>query len=381
MHIRIGCENFFPIGLYHGMAHLGFEYSPNAIRFGSDDIEHVRDVFKQTAEAGFNCVRYIPWHGYDAKRDAKVLDVAEEYGLKLWTSAQVCLDRPKWLIEHPALLMWELADEPVWRNLDPSTYIETYKKIKAIDKDHMVWINQAPQDSLLELRKFNDACDVSGIDIYPYYPEEDQGHFVNREISMIGDYMEWMHSAVDYSKPVIMVLQGFYILTNLGTIRPTYEELRFMVYDAIVHQCAGIVFFGTTKTYGGGNWRALFPVLDEVNALQDILVLEDACCNVFPFVLNRADKPIKLCMKRVGNDVYLIAVNRSGERADVRFEGIDWTLGNELTVLFENRKVTVDTEHGTFVDRLRGYEVHIYSTTSKNDKTIDFERRLSSLER
>jgi hypothetical protein len=374
MLMNVAGKPFFPIGLFDAQVHIGYEFSPNSARLNAESVDNLLPLFQEIKKCGFNSIRYSPWYGYRKERDMRVMEIAEEVGIKVWIAPR--LDEPvfDWLVDHPKFVMWELMDEPVWNKCDYDMLLDKYMQIKTVDLAHPVWINHAPRNSLVDIRRFNNACDVTGIDIYPYY-KMDQGHFSNKDITVVGDYARWMHTSVNHSKPVIMVLQGYLQNVNLGPMRPTYEELRFMVYDSIVNRCAGIVFFGTSGPYGGSNWDAVIPIVRELSMLESVLLSEELPLLVYAWPLNRPDCKVQMLMKKYDDEVYIIAVNRSSSTVDVRFEGVDWTDKSDMRVLFENRAVSIDKINGAFSDRFRGFDVHIYTTSAIQDElgTSEFE--------
>lgn len=380
MLMNVAGKPFFPVGLFDAQVHIGYDFGPDSARLNIEDVDNLLPLFQEIKDCGFNIMRYSPWYGYQKERDIRVMDVAQEAGIKVWIAPKLDEPVPHWIAEHPQFVMWEIMDEPVWKKYDYDVILARYEQIKAIDSVRPVWMNHAPRNTLVDIRRFNNACDVTGVDIYPYY-KIDQGHFSNKDITVVGDYACWMHTSVNHSKPVIMVLQGYRQQVNLGRMRPTYEELRFMVYDSIVHRCAGIVFFGTSGMYGGSNLDAVIPIVRELSILEEVLLSKDLPLLVYAWPLNRPDCDVRMVMKEYDDEVYIIAVNRSPGIVDVRFEGVDWTDTSNICVLFENRRISIDKTNGTFSDRFRGFEVHIYSTTSKKDTTIDFGRGLSYLNR
>jgi hypothetical protein len=375
MLMNVAGKPFFPIGLFDAQVHIGYEFSPDSARLNAESVDNLLPLFQEIKKCGFNSIRYSPWYGYRKERDMRVMEIAEEAGIKVWIAPR--LDEPvfDWLVDHPQFVMWELMDEPVWNKCDYDMLLDKYMRIKTVDLTHPVWINHAPRNSLVDIRRFNNACDVTGIDIYPYY-KMDQGHFSNKDITVVGDYARWMHTSVNHSKPVIMVLQGYLQNVNLGHMRPIYEELRFMVYDSIVNRCAGIAFFGTSGPYGGSNWDAVIPIVRELSILESVLLSEELPLLVYAWPLNRPDCKVQMLMKRHDDEVYIIAVNRSSSTVDVRFEGVDWTDKSDMRVLFENRAVSIDKINGAFSDRFRGFDVHIYTTSVIQDELGTSEFKL-----
>ena len=112
--------------------------------------------------------------------------------------------------DHPGLGVWKGADKPQWGKEPVAPLVRAYDIIHEEDPNHPVWIVQAPRGSVEELRPYNAAYDIGGVDIYPIgYPPG--GHVVaaepNKRISMVGDYTRKMLRVVDGRKPIWLTLQ------------------------------------------------------------------------------------------------------------------------------------------------------------------------------
>ena len=144
----------------------------------------------------------------------------------------------------------EAADEPQWGKEPVAPLVRAYDIIHEEDPNHPVWIVQAPRGSVEELRPYNAAYDIGGVDIYPIgYPPG--GHVVaaepNKRISMVGDYTRKMLRVVDGRKPIWLTLQIAWsgVARPGKTLRfPTFPEQRFMTYEAIINGARGLVYFG-----------------------------------------------------------------------------------------------------------------------------------------
>jgi hypothetical protein len=358
--ILVNGKPFFPIAIYDGMRHLGVEYSATAPQFAEGDVANKLSILQRMSGAGFNSMRYIPWHGYKYLRDTLFMDMAYSQGIMCWTSIPNNQSTVAWIAQHKGLLMWEIADEPVWQEMEFGPLLRKYETVRDWDPVHSVWMNHAPQNELEEITKYNQACDITGVDIYPFYPIK-QHHFPNTEISVVGEYTEWILESVNYEKPAIVVLQGYGLNDEFGQMRPTVHELRFMVYNCIVKGAAGIVFFGTSGMYDGSNWSSVTKVTEELAKLHDVL----AVTSVMPY---DAVGPVEYLIKQLNSEIYIVAVNTSRGKVKVVFS-LPLLQGNlqRLSVLFEDRSVYVDSSEGTFSDWFDGFGVHVYSTKRSLD--------------
>ena len=200
--------------------------------------------------------------------------------------------------EQAADAIWQkLGTEPPTRGQNLSESYEKslklcdgmcdgYAFLKQLDANHPIWMNHAPRNSPADLKRFGAAADIAGCDIYPV-PEYIGGHsdLMDRSLSAAGAYTTIMQQSAP-SKPVWMVLQGFgwADLDPNATEesckknpRPTFEESRFMAYDAIVHGARGILYWGTAYIEKDSPlWKNLLKLVRELADLQPVLSARDA---------------------------------------------------------------------------------------------------------
>ncbi len=175
--------------------------------------------------------------------------------------------------DHPSLLIWEISDEPAftWNSPDyrvsPQQMLESYQVIKQEDPEHLVYTNHGPVNLISTLKKYNPSTDIIACDVYPVIPHgikptyalfDDglQGDLLNPYISQVGNYVDKMLEVGEGKKPLFMVLQGFsWEMLKKEAERnpemilyPTYEQSRFMAYQAIVGGAVGINYWGTSYT-------------------------------------------------------------------------------------------------------------------------------------
>jgi hypothetical protein len=206
----------------------------------------------------------------------------------------------------PALLAYEGVDEP--RNpyrganwIRPDGLIRAYQRIKSLDAQHPVVINQAPRSPVADLIPYRPAFDITSADIYPVsYPPQVHSDLPNKDINVVGEMTRKTHQAAG-TKPFWMVLQ----IAFSGNIRtqsnpdivprlPSLTQERFMAYQAIVNGARGLFFFGGHLTAvmtpgdaaSGWNWtfwrRVLRPVVSELASadLQPALVAPTVAAGV-----------------------------------------------------------------------------------------------------
>jgi len=161
-----------------------------------------------------------------------------------------------------------------------------YGAIRRLDQ-RPVWMNFAPRNTIEDMRRYAEAADIVGCDIYPVpvTPPQDHSDLANRRLSCVGDYTERFRQ-VGGKRAVWMVLQGFGwrdlnkppadAPKDTGR-RPTRAETRFMLYDAIVHRARAVLYWGCNYAQEPPDlWRELCAVVREAADLGEIWAARDA---------------------------------------------------------------------------------------------------------
>ena len=344
--------------------------------------------FKTLASNGYNYVRVS---------DASEMEAAHTNGMYTWIYTRSIsknnevedINRIGAFVnefkDHPALLFWEIEDEPAftWNSAEPrimpEQMQETYDFIKKSDPEHLIITNHGPVNLIATLQKYNSSTDLVACDVYPVipqgikpsyalYPDGLQGDLLNPYISQVGEYVDKMKKVVHNSKPVFMVLQGFSweMLKDESkrdtsmVLYPTYEESRFMAYNAIVHGANGIIYWGTNYTPQPSDFMDdLNRVTKELAEMQEVLATRSIGLNIkkeYHELMYSIDTGVEIMIKKVKGKIYMLAVNSDRNPVKVTFSGLDKF--NEITVLQEEREVAINK--GKFTDYYEPFDVHIY---------------------
>ncbi|MFB3825148.1 MAG: hypothetical protein ACE15B_00215 [Bryobacteraceae bacterium] len=325
---------------------------PEAMR----QIGHMLD---RSAETGLLCAVYVP--GVSATDDRNEADLRRVIAK---------------FKDHRGLGFWKGVDEPEWGKTPVEKVQRFYDVVKSLDKSHPVWITQAPRGTIESLKRYDPAYDVGAIDIYPVgYPPGMHSHLPNKNLSVVGDYAQWMREISGPAKPFWMVLQICWSgVVNPGkTLRfPTFPQERYMAYQSIINGARGLLFFGGNVAPGlndrdkplGWNWtyyeRVLKPVLDELkpgSPLHPALIAPDSKIQL---KAEGADD-IEFLVREAGSRVFVLAAKREGATAEVKFSGLPAGLKFERTLYEEPRKPKVF--EGGFSDWFGPNEAHAYSFT------------------
>lgn len=274
---------------------------------------------------------------------------------------------------HPALGYWKGSDEPEWGKVPVSGVKRYYDIVHQTDPKHPVWITQAPRGTIESLKAYDPAYDVVAIDIYPVsYPPGLHSHLPNKNISVTGDYVNWLQQITERKKPIWMVLQiCFSGVTNPGrTLRfPTFAEERYMSYQSIIGGARGLLYFGgnveaclnSRDKPLGWNWHfyeaVLRPLLEEFRPGSPVYPALVAANSKLPVRVEGADD-IEYCVRESGNQIFLLASKREGSTVKVTFRGLPENLSTGDLLFEEPRKVTAAS--GSFSDWFGPNEVHVY---------------------
>ena len=253
--------------------------------------------------------------------------------------------------------------------------------VKSIDPKHPVWLNHAPRNSLKSLSYFNRAADIAGCDIYPV--PQDQGHsdFYAPFPPAVGAYTRRMREAAP-GKSCAMVLQGFGWRDLFEKMRnekpaafgrrPSFQETRFMAYDAIVNGANMVLYWGTSTIEKDSLlWKDLMVVARELKALQPALAAPDQ--KTLDVVLEETGgsldgKGILTLLKKVEDDYVLIVVNETQFPAVFTITGLPKALdGRLLYPVGGPFGQTFGVEKGSFQYGLRPFDVGVYATSKRFD--------------
>jgi hypothetical protein len=373
------------------------------------------DGWAEVANGGVNFIRtrLIQWdlQQIDAQvaQEKTILDAAAAKGLHCGlqlgaianlpatsgsANEQILTKIANGLKSHPALGVYFGVDEPANPN-QPQTVpaaglIRAYQKLKALDPDHPVFINQAPLGTVASLTPYRPAFDLTGADIYPVsYPPGVHSDLPNKDISVVGDVTRKMVTAGG-GKPVWMTLQIAWSGVIQNTSHPdnvprfpTLHDERFMAYQAIVAGARGLDFFGGQFTTVmrprdaqlGWNWffwqTVLHPLLAELTstAVGPALVAQNA-----PTQVTATAGDVELVTRKDGRTLYVIAVRRSPtttnkvafagipprvSRGEVMFEYVQRPLSPPVDPTKQAfRLITV--ANGGFQDWFGPHDVHVY---------------------
>jgi len=245
-----------------------------------------------------------------------------------------------------------------------------YTYLKGLDTRHVVWMNHAPRNSIAQRAAFNKAADITGCDIYPVpmYRTE-HSDLSDRSLASVGSYTRLMQAAAP-EKPVWMVLQGF-AWKELGERKndpeadkmrhPSYEETRFMAYDAIVNGARGVLYWGTAYTDRTAPfWPDLLKVVRELADLSPVLASPEANLSItvtYEETWGSMDRAVRVLPKQTKDGVYLIVVNEWQDPLVYTLDGL--SVLNGTTFTDETTAASATVKNGKLTLNIQPFGVHV----------------------
>lgn len=267
---------------------------------------------------------------------------------------------------EPKVSGWHDQVEILNRNLATGCGI-----VRRLDPGRPIWFNHAPRNGLVDLQKINAHADIAGCDIYPVplHPDLVHSDMIERDLPAAGAYTRRMAAAAP-GKPVWMVLQGF----GWGDLheskpaetftRPTYQQSRYMAYDAIVHGARGILYYGTRHVRDVEEdspfWQDLRRVVRELADLESQLAAPawdlDLRIDYAPTSASR-DRGVCFASRGDKQDGIIILVNEHASGFAFDLHGLDNLEGRALTIVDHWERPMV--ENGAIRFGLRGHSVAV----------------------
>ena len=330
-------KKFFPIGVY--------------------STEFTEFSFAKYHKLGFNTILY---RSSNVASIRLVLNKASKYNLKVITS-YIRGKNAHETTQHSGFLGYHNTDEPAWCGADMQILRNDYDEMRVYDPYHPVWMNHAPRNTIKTLKKYNEACDISGVDIYPVPAGKSVGghsEMDDKTISCIGKYTQKMRRTVDDRKPVIMILQGFswgkYYNPKAKDCRfPTYVEMRYMAWDAIINGAKGIFYYGTNYLNDKNKlWDIMGKVNNEILALNDLILAGNG------EQIKSTNPRIAYLSKKLNGKNYLLAINTTPVKQ--KFVFFSKAMKGKCYSLLKPYTLNKNENFG-FEDFIEPYDLKIYS--------------------
>jgi hypothetical protein len=299
--LTVNGKRFFPIGARH-------------VPKGADPMT--------LKKAGFNCIRWMAFANETIDRTdlsgikssglmyyPYLYDRADlsENRLPRMKDLEVLADAVK---NDPLLLCYEQRNEPSyiyrkWAEMkaSPQGMKEGSDHLRSLDPDHPIRLGHGVYNLVSTIMKFNASADIIGCNPYPVHnPGMRQNcgtridgkllDTADQTISAVGLYTDKMMRAAA-GRPVWMQLQAgsnedwynpeLYTPELAGQgiyphdrLFPSYYQMRFMAFDAIVHGATAMEWFMHGLGTDDPAWTDVKKVISEIAGMQDILSSPDA---------------------------------------------------------------------------------------------------------
>lgn len=358
-----------------------------------------KDALQELRDAGgliFRMAQTGNWNSQVIADQQAALDWAAQHGMFVWVNLRELSKFPagdtateaalrnlvNTFKNHPALGLWKNFDEAWWGGVSAADLERGYNVIKQEDPNHPVVQTHAPRGTIADLQPYNTAADILALDIYPIgYPPGANSLWANKEMSMIGDYAQFLSQVGNGQKPFWLIEQIAWsgVVPPNKTLRfPSFPEARFMAYQAIINGARGLTFFGgnVAATLNpqdaplGWNWTYWDTVLKRVvqelgdsGPLADALVAPSSTLSISLATVTN----VEFCVREVPPYLYILACKREGAATQVTFSGLPaWAGTGEL--LYESPR-KVSAQNGQFTDWFAPFEVHAYRFLNGSNPT------------
>lgn len=364
---------------------------------------------KLLAEAGFNGYRWAAF-GTESAESAKVPEQNEGLYFYAYIFDRAVFSKNsdyKRQIEelvakikdHPGLLCYENYNEVAikWRQWDkkalPQELAEGSRYLKKLDPNHPVWLAHSTDRTVETLSQYNESMDILGSNPSPIQPRGMRPHIGARvdgrvcdcpeqSVHFVGKCTEKMMRVGRGRKPVWILLQAmpyehWYCgnhcpemagqdIDEAMCIYPTYEQLRFMAYDAIINGATGLSFSMYKMPIEHPAFKGISRVVKELRNLNDALtaapVEQDVEISYTDLGYSIWDG-VETLMRRKGDDVYLFAANTAFDPAQITMK-IPGILNNSAAIV-QNEGREIAVEKFGISDYFEPYAVHVYKLKAK----------------
>lgn len=241
------------------------------------------------------------------------------------------------LREHPALLTWTLAADPVATGLPPEALWNAFQVLKSADPHHPVCMHfQSPEQGL----DYLEVADMMMFD--EFFKEGDPS--AERSLALLDRYgvPVWSCPCQD-------------AITGPVTGALTEQMFRHRVYNDLSNGASGFQRKG-----GGGDWGKQLPL--ELMELAPVLASGDATPPV-----GFSDPQVKGRVFNMNGLFVIVVVNHSMNAEDFSVQLGELDLTIEGMAIFEGRKVKMNESRITDVIFGEGVKVYVFDNRMKPD--------------
>lgn len=245
--------------------------------------------------------------------------------------------------DHPAILSWYIADEPVLNGTKPELLESKYNLIKSIDKYHPISIVfMRPAKSA----KYSKCLDIAMADPYP---------IPDHPITLVSDRVQQLKK--NLPDKIIWVVPQAFGGSEWWKREPTRQEIRNMTYQAIISGATGIKYFVR-------NGLNSFPKSTATWAECGAVAVEIA--EIAPQILSSEISPKIECKQediqtkawQAEGIISVLVVNNLNEPREIDLKFPDMAINCRVKILSENRDI--EMVDGELHDIIDSYGTKIY---------------------
>lgn len=298
--------------------------------------------------------------------------------------------------DHPNLLCYEQVNEPAFTWMadrivatSPEGMVAGSNLIRKLDPDHPIRIGHMCANLVSTLKKYNAATDIISCNPYcisapnarRFVGTRADGYLTDhadRTLSVVGRYTDKMKRVAD-TQSVWMQIQGssnenWYNPNHTPETRdhgvynhhlryPTYWEMRFMAFNAIIHGATGLEWMLIRHHVDSPTFHDVKMIIGQLRDLHGVLasptIPHDFDIEYSEMGFSDWDG-VEALVKRHGGRIYILSANTQFDPMIATFRTLPEGIGKKVEVLNEQRTIEVGTDG--FTDRFQPYEVHIYAS-------------------
>ena len=249
--------------------------------------------------------------------------------------------------DSPALLAWYLIDEPEEHGTPPEDVRRLYDALKAKDGSHPISITH---NQLAGPPKYKGSCDLTMTDVYPVTRKRDW------PLSAVGAYTDGPRQVHGPGWPNFTIVQTFGGAETDGGLwaQPLPHEVRYMVFNALVHRANGICYFSYWPR-APLTWAAIAEINRDVERIVPWLITAGE-----ERAARSADPAVEVRARRVGDGWLVIATNGSPQEAVTRLT-VDGLNDRPLRPVGTLGEAT-EARAGQWAEHFAAFEVKVYTT-------------------
>lgn len=245
--------------------------------------------------------------------------------------------------DHPALLSWYIADEPILNGTKVEYLESKYNLIKKLDPYHPIsMVFMKPKNS----PKYTKSFDIMMSDPYP---------IPDLKITTVGIRSRYLKQKFPNHKSTWIVPQAFGG-GEWWQREPTKQELRNMTYQAVINGATGIKYFVrnglNSFPKSTAAWGECGEIALEFAELTPAILSEEIAPSI-----ESADPEIEAKCYLKDNLMTILVVNNYNQPKELNLI-LEQELSGILNLPFEDRSITI--ENGEFTDFIDNYGTRCY---------------------